>query len=132
MFYHCTLIEIKPKLRVVDNNLTLDRLQVAESEWLAHVSRQTEAHGYMVDSSALCVLTTHPRTRVCALAAHAGFVRRTVWADCALRSASLVRVAEEVGQAGTSPRTVLLTAHSVAAARRRGAGCNTLCDYRRC
>ena len=71
----------------------------------------------MVDDAALGIHAAQARTRVHALQALAGAVRRTVGVDRALGPARHVRVAKVLGDALARCRTVPVATASIGAAR---------------
>lgn len=63
--------------------------------------------------------SAHAWTRVAAIVLHAGLAGVAVVIEDALRTASEVRVSEEVFDAGAGSRSVSLRASSITSARRR-------------
>lgn len=103
----------------------------ALSERITGVADEARARRSIVDDLALSVDPTSTRTRILALGVYAGEVRGTVGIDNALGSASLVGIADVVGDTGARADTVLLAANGIRAARRGFAGRQVFRD-RRC
>lgn len=106
--------------------LTFNWLWSTEPKRLSNKAGEADAHGHVVDHSALCVLAASPRTWVLTLVAHTRLVRGTVRVDCTLRSTTLVRVAKVFREASTRSSSVLFSTHSVGTAGGRGAWSHTL------
>lgn len=92
--------------------------KTAEYEWISRVSLKAGASGRVIDHVALRVLAAGARTRVLALQTDARLIGRTVRIKRALRSATLVRVADVIRRTCAGARVLLDSAHRVRAARR--------------